>query len=312
MSWLQRIMPAQMNSDPSDKKAVSEGVWTKCNNCGSVLYRAEMERELQVCPKCNAHQRLRARPRLDMFLDSEARTEISGHLEPTDPLKFRDSRKYRDRLTQAQKDSGEREAIIVMRGALKSMPVVVGALDFGFMGGSMASVVGQAIVEAADASVEHNAPLILFSSSGGARMQEGLFSLMQMGKTSAALTRVADYGLPFVSVLTHPTMGGVAASYAMLGDVNIAEPGALVGFAGPRVIEQTVQQTLPEGFQRSEFLLEHGAIDRIVERGSLRDEIYSILSVLCRQHAAPESQADNTTSAASTADTATGEQDTAS
>lgn len=289
MSWLQKIMPSQMNSDPSDKKAVAEGVWTKCDHCGAMLYRAEMERALQVCPKCNAHHRLRARARLDLFMDAEPRTEISGHLEPMDPLKFRDTRKYRDRLNQAQKDSGEREAIVVMRGALKSMPVVVGALDFGFMGGSMASVVGQALVEAVDASVEHNTPLIVFSASGGARMQEGLFSLMQMGKTSAALTQLADRGLPFVSVLTNPTMGGVAASYAMLGDINVAEPGALVGFAGPRVIEQTVQQTLPEGFQRSEFLLEHGAIDRIVERRNLRDEIHRVLSVLCRVHVTGDS-----------------------
>src|SRR5699024_9204584 len=200
---------------------------------------------------------------------------------PLDPLKFRDSRKYKERISQAQKQSGEREAVIGMRGALKSMPVVAGALDFGFMGGSMGSVVGQAIVEAVDASVEHNAPLILFSASGGARMQEGLFSLMQMGKTSAALTRLAEHGLPYVSVLTNPTMGGVAASYAMLGDINVSEPGALVGFAGPRVIEQTVQETLPEGFQRSEFLLEHGAIDMIVERKNMRDEIHRVLSVMC-------------------------------
>ena len=281
MSWLQKIMPSQMKSDVSAKKGVPEGVWTKCDNCGAVLYRVEMERSLQVCPKCNAHQRLRARQRLEIFLDEDGREEISGHLEPLDPLKFRDSKKYRDRLNQAQKKSGEKEAIVVMRGMLKAMPVVAGALDFGFMGGSMGSVVGQAIVEAADASVEHECPLVLFSASGGARMQEGLFSLMQMGKTSAALTRLAERGLPYISVLTHPTMGGVAASYAMLGDVNIAEPGALVGFAGPRVIEQTVSETLPEGFQRSEFLLEHGAIDMITERGDLRDRIHTLLSALC-------------------------------
>lgn len=281
MSWLQKIMPSRMNSGSTNKKAVAEGVWTKCSNCGAVLYRVEMERSLHVCPKCNTHQRVRARARLEMFLDEQPRYELSEHLEPLDPLKFRDSRKYKERISQAQKQSGEREAIIVMRGALKSMPVVVGALDFGFMGGSMGSVVGQAIVEAVDASVEHNAPLILFSASGGARMQEGLFSLMQMGKTSAALTRLADHGLPFVSVLTDPTMGGVSASYAMLGDINVCEPGALVGFAGPRVIEQTVQETLPEGFQRSEFLLEHGAIDMIVERKDLRDEIHRVLAVMC-------------------------------
>ncbi|HLQ84509.1 MAG TPA: acetyl-CoA carboxylase, carboxyltransferase subunit beta, partial [Salinisphaeraceae bacterium] len=280
MSWLQKIMPSRMSGDPAGKKAVAEGVWTKCNSCGAVLYRVEMERALQVCPKCDAHQRLSARTRLEVFLDAEPREELSAHLEPLDPLKFRDSRKYRERLNQAQKESGEREAIIVMRGELKSLPVVAAALDFNFMGGSMGSVVGQAIVEAIDACIAHSVPLVIFSASGGARMQEGLFSLMQMGKTSVALTRMADQGLPFVSVLTNPTMGGVAASYAMLGDLNIAEPGARVGFAGPRVIEQTVQQTLPENFQRSEFLLEHGAIDMIVHRHDLRDQLHRILAIL--------------------------------
>ena len=289
MSWLQKIMPSRMSGISStSKKGVPEGVWSKCGNCGAVLYRVEMERALHVCPKCNAHQRVRARTRLDMFLDAQPREELSAHLEPLDPLKFRDSKKYRDRVSQAQKQSGEKEAIVVMRGAVKSMPIVVGAMDFNFMGGSMGSVVGEAIVEGIHAAIENNTPFILFCASGGARMQEGLFSLMQMGKTSAALTRLADNGLPFVSVLTHPTMGGVAASYAMLGDINVAEPGALVGFAGPRVIEQTVQQTLPEGFQRSEFLLEHGAVDMIVERKDLRDDIHNVLSVLCRQQAGNE------------------------
>lgn len=295
MSWLQKIMPSQMRNDSAAKKnAVPEGLWTKCSNCGAVLYSAEMDRSLQVCPKCNAHQRLRARKRLDLFLDADGREELATGLEPKDPLKFRDSKKYRDRLTQAQKESGEREAVLVMRGSLKQMPIVAGALDFRFMGGSMGSVVGEAFVRGVDAAVDHGTPFVFFSASGGARMQEGLFSLLQMGKTSAALTRLAERRLPFVSVLTNPTMGGVAASYAMLGDINIAEPEALIGFAGPRVIEQTVKQTLPEGFQRSEFLLEHGAIDMIVERKHLRDRIHRVLSVLMHQGAAPSAKSSET------------------
>ena len=290
MSWLEKIMPSQMRNDSAAKKnAVPEGLWTKCNDCGAVLYSAEMERSLEVCPKCNAHQRLRGRKRLDLFLDADGREEIATGLEPKDPLKFRDSKKYRDRLAQAQKDSGEREAVLVMRGSLKQMPIVAGTLDFGFMGGSMGSVVGEAFVRGVDAAVDNGSPFVFFSASGGARMQEGLFSLLQMGKTSAALTRLAERRLPFVSVLTHPTMGGVAASYAMLGDINVAEPEALIGFAGPRVIEQTVKQTLPEGFQRSEFLLEHGAIDMIVERRHLRDRIHRVLSVLTHSPQAPAS-----------------------
>lgn len=289
MSWLEKLMPSQMRNDSAPKKTtVPEGLWTKCRDCGAVLYSAEMERALQVCPKCNAHQRLRARKRLDLFLDPEAREELAGNIEPRDPLKFRDSKKYRDRLNQAQKDSGEREAALIMAGTLKKMPVVAGALDFGFMGGSMGSVVGETFVRGVNAAIERGTPFVFFSASGGARMQEGLFSLLQMGKTSAALTRLAERRLPFVSVLTHPTMGGVAASYAMLGDINIAEPQALVGFAGPRVIEQTVKQTLPEGFQRSEFLLEHGAIDMIVERKYLRDRIHRVVSVLMHQASEPE------------------------
>lgn len=281
MSWLEKLMPSQMRNDASrHKNSVPEGLWTKCSSCGAVLYTAEMERTLHVCPKCNTHQRLRARQRLDFFLDADNRTEIASDLEPRDPLKFRDSKKYRDRLSSAQKDSGEREAVIMMTGSLKSMPIVAGAMDFKFMGGSMGSVVGEAFVRGVHAAIEADSPFVFFSASGGARMQEGLFSLLQMGKTSAALTRLADRGLPFVSVLTHPTMGGVAASYAMLGDVNVAEPEALIGFAGPRVIEQTVKQTLPEGFQRSEFLLEHGAIDMIVERADLRNQIHRVVSTL--------------------------------
>jgi len=281
MTWLEKLMPSQMRNDSAaNKNAVPEGIWTKCSNCGAVLYNAEMERSLQVCPKCNSHERLRARERLKLFLDDERREEVAGGIEPKDPLKFRDSKKYRDRLTQAQKDSGEREAALIMAGQLKTMPIVAGALDFRFMGGSMGSVVGETFVRGVNAAIERETPFVFFSASGGARMQEGLFSLLQMGKTSAALTRLADRGLPFVSVLTHPTMGGVAASYAMLGDINVAEPEALIGFAGPRVIEQTVKQTLPEGFQRSEFLLEHGAIDMIVERKHLRDRIHSVLATL--------------------------------
>lgn len=292
MSWLEKLMPSQMRNDASrNKNSVPEGVWTKCSSCGAVLYTAEMERSLHVCPKCNAHQRLRARQRLALFLDDDSRTEIATDLEPRDPLKFRDSKKYRDRLSSAQKDSGEREAVLMMTGTLKSLPIVAGAMDFKFMGGSMGSVVGETFVRGVHAAIEAESPFVFFSASGGARMQEGLFSLMQMGKTSAALTRLADRGLPFVSVLTHPTMGGVAASYAMLGDINVAEPEALVGFAGPRVIEQTVKQTLPEGFQRSEFLLEHGAIDMIVERGNLRDRIHRVVSTLTHRPAVAETEA---------------------
>lgn len=281
MSWLEKLMPSQMGKhSAAQKNAVPEGLWTKCSNCGAVLYNAEMDRSLQVCPKCNSHERLRARNRLGFFLDTDGREDIGSGIEPKDPLKFRDSKKYRDRLAQAQKDSGEREAALVMAGRLKNMPIVAGALDFRFMGGSMGSVVGETFVRGVNAAIERNTPFVFFSASGGARMQEGLFSLLQMGKTSAALTCLADRRLPFISVLTHPTMGGVAASYAMLGDINVAEPEALVGFAGPRVIEQTVKQTLPEGFQRSEFLLEHGAIDMIVERRHLRDRIHTVLATL--------------------------------
>lgn len=281
MSWLEKLMPSKMRSGASDQKSsVPEGVWTKCSSCGSVLYAAEMRRTLHVCPKCGAHQRLRARDRLDLFLDSDDRTEIATDLTPRDPLKFRDSKKYRDRLSAAQKSTGERDAALMMTGTLKSMPIVAGAMDFNFMGGSMGSVVGETFVRGVHAALEAECPFVFFSASGGARMQEGLFSLMQMGKTSSALARLAEHGLPYVSVLTHPTMGGVAASFSMLGDINVAEPEALVGFAGPRVIEQTVKQTLPEGFQRSEFLLEHGAIDMIVERKNLRDRIYSVLATM--------------------------------
>lgn len=287
MSWLQKIMPSQMSGEGHDRTNIPEGVWTKCSDCGAVLYRAEMERAMQVCPKCGSHEKLSARERLNLFLDPEPRTELSNQIEPKDPLKFRDSKKYRDRLTSAQRDTGEREAIIAMEGELHQMPIVACALDFRFMGGSMGSVVGENFARAAHASAKRQIPFVAFAASGGARMQEGLFSLMQMAKTSAALTRLSEQGTPYVSVLTNPTMGGVAASWAMLGDINIAEPGALVGFAGPRVIEQTVQQTLPEGFQTSEFLLEYGAIDMIVERSALRSKLHTLLSTLT--HRSPDS-----------------------
>ena len=284
MSWLTKLMPSQMRSDSAIKKStVPEGLWTKCTNCGAVLYSAEMERSLQVCPKCNAHQRLRARQRLDLFMDQANREELALGLEPRDPLKFRDSKKYRDRLNQAQKDSGEREAVLIMGGSLRQMPIVAGALDFGFMGGSMGSVVGEEFTRAVNVAVGKGIPLVVFVASGGARMQEGLFSLMQMAKTSAALTRLSERGIPYIPILTHPTMGGVAASFAMLGDVILVEPNALIGFAGPRVIEQTVQETLPEGFQRSEFLLDHGAVDMIIDRREIREKVRSILSILTHQ-----------------------------
>jgi acetyl-CoA carboxylase carboxyl transferase subunit beta len=305
MSWLGKLMPSKMRGDASDQKSsVPEGLWTKCASCGAVLYTAEMERTLHVCPKCNAHQQLRARERLDLFLDPGERTPIATDLEPTDPLRFRDSKKYRDRLSAAHKTSGEHEAALMMAGTLKSLPVVAGAMDFKFMGGSMGSVVGETFARGVHAAIEANSPFVFFSASGGARMQEGLFSLLQMGKTSAALTRLAERGLPYVSVLTHPTMGGVAASYAMLGDINVAEPDALVGFAGPRVIEQTVKQTLPEGFQRSEFLLEHGAIDMIVHRADLRDRIHVLLATLMHQPI-PEEEAETATDSAGRADAGT-------
>jgi acetyl-CoA carboxylase carboxyl transferase subunit beta len=250
-----------------------------------VLYRAELERSQDVCPKCSHHIRIGTRRRLDLFLDAEPREEIGAEVQPIDPLKFRDSKKYIDRLKQAQKATSEADALVVMRGQVEGVPLVAASFEFGFMGGSMGSVVGERFVRAVNTSLDHNIPLVCFSASGGARMQEALLSLMQMAKTSAALARLSRAGIPFISVLTDPTMGGVSASLAMLGDVNIAEPKALIGFAGPRVIEQTVRETLPEGFQRSEFLLEHGAIDIIVDRREMRDRIASLLAILT--HHAP-------------------------
>lgn len=285
MSWFKRLLPSRIRTEGISKRAVPEGVWASCPACKAMLYRAELERNLDVCPKCGHHMRISARRRLDRFLDAEPRTELAGDVRPVDFLKFKDTRKYKDRLTQAQKDTGEADALVVMRGALRGMPVVACAFEFEFMGGSMGSVVGERFVRAADAALRERMPLICFSASGGARMQEALVSLMQMGKTAAALRRLGDQGIPFVSVLTDPTMGGVSASLAMLGDVNVAEPNALIGFAGPRVIEQTVRQVLPEGFQRSEFLLAHGAVDMIVDRRQMRDRIASILSILSDKQA---------------------------
>jgi acetyl-CoA carboxylase carboxyl transferase subunit beta len=282
MSWFEKLMPTRIRTDASHKRAVPEGIWAKCPGCNAILYRAELERNLEVCPKCTHHNRIRARRRLDTFLDPEGREEIAAELESVDPLKFKDLKKYKDRLVQAQKQSAEKEAMVVMRGRLRGSPLVVAAFEFEFMGGSMGSVVGERFVRGVDAALEQGCPLVCFSASGGARMQESLFSLMQMAKTSAALARLREQGLPFISVLTDPTMGGVSASLAMLGDINIAEPGALIGFAGPRVIEQTVREKLPEGFQRSEFLLEKGALDMISDRRDLRERIAEMLAILMR------------------------------
>lgn len=279
MSWLEKLTPSQVL--PSEKKRnVPEGLWTKCESCNSVLYRAELERTLQVCPKCGHHRNIPARARLGHFLDPEPREEIGTDLQPLDPLKFKDTKRYKDRIADAQKSTDEPEAMVVMRGQLIGLPLVACAFEFGFIGGSMGSVVGEKFVRGAQRCLDDGVPLVCFSASGGARMQESLFSLLQMAKTSAALARLAERGLPFISVLTHPTMGGVSASLAMLGDIHIAEPKAQIGFSGPRVIEQTVRQKLPEGFQTSEFLLEHGAIDLIVDRREMRERLHSILALL--------------------------------
>lgn len=279
MSWFERLIPSKIRTTVRSR-SVPEGVWCKCPSCDSVLYRAELERNLMVCPKCDHHQRVDARTRLESFLDEGERNEIAADVKPVDTLRFKDSKRYKDRITQAQKNTGENDALIAMQGKLNSVPVVVVAFDFSFMGGSMGSVVGEKFVRAAQVALQHNIPLICFSASGGARMQEGLFSLMQMAKTSAILTQLSDAGIPFISVMTDPTMGGVSASLAMLGDINVAEPNALIGFAGPRVIEQTVRETLPEGFQRAEFLLDHGAIDMIVDRRDMRDRLTNVLTML--------------------------------
>ncbi len=285
MNWFSKLLPERIRIDGESRKSVPEGLWTKCSACGAVLYRAEMERNLDVCPKCDQHARVGARWRLDKFLDEEGRVEIGENLKPVDALKFKDLKKYKDRLSQAQKATGEKDALIAMKGAVKGLPLVAAAFEFKFMGGSMGSVVGERFVRAINVCLSENLPLVCFSASGGARMQEALFSLMQMSKTSAALARMRKQSLPYISVMTDPTMGGVSASLAMLGDINIAEPNALIGFAGPRVIEQTVREVLPEGFQRSEFLLEHGAIDMIVDRRDMRDKIASLLSMMMQKPA---------------------------
>jgi acetyl-CoA carboxylase carboxyl transferase subunit beta len=277
MSWFEKLMPSRINTEKRTR-SVPEGVWIKCPKCDAQLYRNELERNLYVCPKCAHHMRIGARDRLEYFLDPGSQKEIAPDLEPEDPLKFRDSKRYRDRITAAQKMTGEKDALVAVTGALMGRPVVACAFEFSFMGGSMGSVVGERFMRAADRAAEGRMPLVSFAASGGARMQEALFSLLQMAKTSAAIAKLGQLRVPYVSVLTDPTTGGVSASLAMLGDVNIAEPEALIGFAGPRVIEQTLRETLPEGFQRSEFLLDHGAIDMIVDRRRMRDEIANLLA----------------------------------
>lgn len=286
MSWFEKILPSKIQTTMRSR-SVPEGVWCKCPDCDSVLYRAEFERNLHVCPKCDHHQRITARIRLESFLDdNDERQEIAKDIQSVDSLKFKDTKKYKDRLAQAQKATGENDALMVMVGTVNGLPLVAVSFDFSFMAGSMGSVVGEKFVRAAKVALERRIPLVCFAASGGARMQEGLYSLMQMAKTSAILAKLSNEGLPYVSVLTDPTMGGVSASLAMLGDINVAEPKALIGFAGPRVIEQTVRETLPEGFQRSEFLLEHGAVDMIIDRRDMRDRLAKMLSVLQKRDAA--------------------------
>ena len=280
MSWFQKFRPSRIRTEGGNKRNVPEGLWTKCSVCTAVLYRPELERNLQVCPKCSHHMRIGARNRLKLFLDPGEHREIASGLESVDVLRFKDSKKYKDRLSAAQRKTGETDALIAIAGQLKGADIVTCAFEFGFMGGSMGSVVGEKFARAGQESLRMKAPLVCFSASGGARMQEGLLSLMQMAKTSAVLAKLSEAGIPFISVLTHPTTGGVSASLGMLGDINVAEPLAQIGFAGPRVIEQTVREKLPEGFQRSEFLLQKGAIDMIMDRRNMRDEIASMLALL--------------------------------
>ncbi len=279
MSWFDKLMPSRIKTEQR-KRSVPEGLWVKCSSCAAQLYRAELKRNLLVCPKCEFHMRVGARERLEMFLDPDSGHEIAAKLEPQDPLKFRDSKRYRDRLSQAQKNTAELDALIVIAGTLKAIPVVVAAFEFRFMGGSMGSVVGERFVRGVRYCIEHKRPFVCFTASGGARMQEGLISLLQMAKTSSALADLAEAGLPYIAFLTDPTTGGVSASLGLLGDINLAEPKALIGFAGPRVIEQTVGEKLPEEFQRSEFLLEKGVLDMIVDRRHARDEVAAILAKL--------------------------------
>ena len=284
MSWLKKLLPPKIKRDaPSGRKAIPEGLWSKCPACEAVLYLSDLESNLNVCPKCGHHQRIRARQRLEYLLDPEGQFEIGSEVVPIDPLKFKDSKRYPDRLVAASEDSEETDAMVVVQGSIKTVPVVIACFEFEFMGGSMGSVVGERFMRGVRAAVEQRLPFVCVTASGGARMQEGLFSLMQMAKTTAGITRLADRKLPFITLLTDPTMGGVSASFAFMGDLVIAEPGALIGFAGPRVIEQTVRETLPPGFQRSEFLLEKGAIDMIVDRRELRDRLAELLTLLTRQ-----------------------------
>lgn len=285
MSWFKKLLPSRIRTDAVTKKGVPEGLWSKCDKCNAILYRTELERNLEVCPKCDYHMRVSGRKRLEYFLDEGPQVEIGADVGPVDILKFKDIKKYKDRLSAAQRDTGEKEALIVLRGQLHGLPLVASAFEYGFIGGSMGAAVGERFVRGVQTSIENNIPFVCFSASGGARMQEALISLMQMAKVSAALAQLAEHGIPYISVLTDPTMGGVSASLATLGDVIIAEPKALIGFAGPRVIEQTVRETLPEGFQRSEFLLEHGAIDMIVNRLAMRETIARLLAKLTKQRA---------------------------
>ncbi len=292
MSWFEKLIPSRIGTGTRTRGNVPEGLWVKCEGCSTVLYRAELERGIEVCDKCGAHMRMNARARINNLLDKDGREELDASVGPVDSLKFKDSKRYRDRLSAATKVSGEKDALIVMRGRIKGIGVVVAVFDFRFMGGSMGSVVGEKFVRAAECCLENSLPLVCFSASGGARMQEALYSLLQMGKTSSSLAQMSSRGLPYVSVLTDPTMGGVSASLAMLGDIIIAEPGARIGFAGPRVIEQTVREKLPEGFQSSEFLLEHGAIDMIVDRREMRDRLASLLSMMLHRAQPPTLNAD--------------------
>jgi acetyl-CoA carboxylase carboxyl transferase subunit beta len=287
MSWLQKLLPPKIKRDTgSPKKAVPEGLWSKCDACETVLYRTDLEKNLYVCPKCNHHNRISARERLDWLLDLEGRYEIGAEVLPVDTLKFKDSKRYIDRINEARESSSEEDALIVMQGSVKTIPIVAAAFEFKFLGGSMGSVVGERFVRGVQVCLDQRLPFVCFSATGGARMQEGVLSLMQMAKTCGALTQLSEEKLPFISVLTDPTMGGVSASFAMIGDVVIAEPGALIGFAGPRVIEQTVREKLPEGFQRAEFLLAHGAIDMIVDRRQMRDKLANLIALLLKLPAA--------------------------
>ena len=292
MGWFQKLLPPKIKRrEGEDKRNVPEGLWFKCPDCQAVLYHADLEKNLSVCSKCNHHHRITARTRLDWLLDGEGRFEIGAEILPVDTLKFKDQKKYTERLAASKKSTGENDALIVMQGSVHALPVVAAAFEFSFMGGSMGSVVGERFVRGAQVALEQQSPFVCFAASGGARMQEGLLSLMQMAKTSAALTQLSEAGLPFISVLTDPTMGGVSASFAFLGDVVIAEPGALIGFAGARVIQQTVRETLPDGFQRAEFLLEHGHVDMIVDRRRMRDQLVTLITLLTKQDAATKLEA---------------------